>query len=109
MLTNYYLDEIDLLVEIIEDLIKQIKYDEETIDLDMEEIRNRVVKFELSLGISSLVFAFGAMATGLFGMNLMNHLEFHHGVFYIIAVVVIAMMYTIFQSLSKVAHREQLL
>jgi len=44
----------------------------------------------LTLSISSFVVTCGALVTGLFGMNLLSHLETDKNVFYIVTALIVA-------------------
>ena len=52
----------------------------------LDSIRNGIIKMNLFMEMGCLVFAFGAFATGLFGMNLSNSLEESHYAFFTVAI-----------------------
>ena len=56
-----------------------------SVALQLDVQTNRILRFELLLSISTFVVTCGALVTGLFGMNLLNHMETDSNVFYIVA------------------------
>ena len=50
---------------------------EEFVEIQLDLLRNRVLRFELLLSISTFAVGCGALVTGIFGMNLMSHYEDH--------------------------------
>jgi magnesium transporter len=75
ILLENYLHEIEWISSEITHHVDEIKNTEDTVSISLDLIRNRILKFELFLSISSFVISFGAFITGLFGMNLLNHYE----------------------------------
>ena len=79
MLLENYMNEIEWISTEVEDLMDEIINSEENLVLQLDIIRNRMLRFELLLSMSSFVVGTGALVTGAFGMNLLSHLESHKG------------------------------
>jgi magnesium transporter len=79
MLLENYVNEIEWISTEVEDLMDEIMNSEENLVLQLDIIRNRMLRFELLLSMSSFVVGTGALVTGAFGMNLLSHLESHKG------------------------------
>jgi len=90
-------------------MIDEITNTEENVVLQLDLLRNRILRFELNLSIASFVVTCGALVTGLFGMNLLNHMELNTYVFYIVTALLASGMIGIFTSLIKYGKREKLL
>lgn len=109
MLFENYLNEIEWIASEVEEVIDEITNTEESVVLQLDLLRNRILRFELSLSMSSYVVTCGALITGLFGMNLISHLETDKNVFYIVTALLVsgmAAMYTSFNNYQKKAFGE---
>ena len=60
-----------------EDSQAAVQNTEEFVEIQLDLLRNRVLRFELLLSISTFAVGCGALVTGIFGMNLMSHYEDH--------------------------------
>ena len=109
MLFENYLNEIEWIASEVEEMIDEITNTEENVVLQLDLLRNRILRFELNLSIASFVVTCGALVTGLFGMNLLNHMELNSFVFYIVTALLASGMAGIFTSLIKYGKREKLL
>ena len=104
MLFENYLNEVEWIASEVEEVIDEITNTEENVVLQLDLLRNRILRFELSLSMSSYVVTCGALITGLFGMNLISHLETDKNVFYIVTALLVsgmAAMYTSFNNYQK--------
>jgi magnesium transporter len=108
MLFENYLNEVEWIASEIEEVIDEITNTEEYVVLQLDLLRNRILKFELLLSISSFVVTSGALITGLFGMNLMSHFETSKGMFYVIFAVITMGMTGIYKALTRYAKKEKL-
>jgi magnesium transporter len=75
MLFETYLNEIEWISSEVEEVIDEIKNTEENVVLQLNILQNRILRFELSLSMSSFVVTCGALITGLFGMNLIRYVH----------------------------------
>jgi magnesium transporter len=66
-----------------------IKNTEEVVDIELDLMRNAIMRHELLLESYSFAASFAAAITGLFGMNLLNHMEYHKQMFYVVTVVLL--------------------
>jgi len=103
-----YLHEAEWIASEVDDLLDEITNTEENVVLQLDLLRNRILRFELTLSISSFVMSFGAVITGAFGMNLLTHLENNKSMFYVISLVIIGVMASLYQSLSRYAKYQKL-
>jgi magnesium transporter len=103
-----YLHETEWIASEVDDLLDEITNTEENVVLQLDLLRNRILRFELTLSISSFVMSFGAVITGAFGMNLISHLENNKSMFYVISLVIIGVMASLYQSLNRYAKYQKL-
>jgi magnesium transporter len=108
MLFESYLNEVEWISAEVEDEIDEITNTEENLVLQLDLLRNRLLRFELMLSISSFVITCGALITGLFGMNLLSHIEFHKSAFYIVTGLMISGMISAFLAFNRYARRQKL-
>lgn len=80
----------------IKEIQHAIKNTEDTVEIQLDLLRNRILRFELVLSISSSVLGMGAFVTGAFGMNLLNGLEVHPKMFYTVTAVTMGTMLFVF-------------
>jgi hypothetical protein len=108
MLFENYLNEIEWISAEVEEEIDEITNTEENVVLQLDLLRNRILRFELMLSISSFVIACGALITGLFGMNLLSYIEFHKSAFYVVTGLMVAGMASAFFAFKKYAKVQKL-
>jgi magnesium transporter len=104
MLFENYLNEIEWIASEVEEVIDEITNTEENVVLQLDILRNRILRFELSLSMSSFVVTCGALVTGLFGMNLTSQLETEKHVFYIVTVAMITGMAAMWLKFVRYGH-----
>lgn len=104
-----YLHDSEWISAEIDDLLDEIKHTEDHVALQLDLLRNRILKVELVLSIVSFVVSLGGLVTGLFGMNLINYLEKSHHAFAIVSVLLAAGLASVFQSLYHFAKYQKLL
>lgn len=66
-----------------------VKNTEEVADIELDLMRNVIMRHELLLESYAFAASCAAAITGLFGMNLLNHLEFHKHMFSVVTVALI--------------------
>ena len=68
---------------------------QEVLTLKMDQTRNIIIRFNLLIASTAVIFAFLAVIVGLFGMNIRNALEESHSafIFMTIALVVAAILF----------------
>ena len=108
MLFESYLNEVEWISAEVEDEIDEITNTEESLVLQLDLLRNRLLRFELMLSISSFIITCGALITGLFGMNLLSHIEFHKSAFYIVTGLMVSGMISAYLALNRYAKRQKL-
>lgn len=80
----------------------------ENVVLNIDLLRNRILRFELVLSVATFVITCGALVTGLFGMNLLSHFELNGVAFYVVATSLVAFMTSTFLGILKYGRREKL-
>jgi magnesium transporter len=108
MLFESYLNEVEWIGAELEDELDEITNTEENVVLQLDLLRNRLLRFELMLSISSFVVGCGALITGLFGMNLLSHIEFHKTAFYVVTALMVGGMLSGFLAFKRFARRQKL-
>ena len=92
LLLENYLTEVAWISSEVEELMDEITNTEENLVLQLDIIRNRMLRFELMLSISSFVVGCGALITGAFGMNLLSHLEMNKHMFWTVSIGIVGGM-----------------
>jgi len=77
-----YLMQIEFLASDVQEYQNSIRSTEELVEIELDVMRNRILQVELILSVSGFFVTWGALITGLFGMNLLSGLEDHHSMFY---------------------------
>jgi hypothetical protein len=108
ILLENYLNEIEWISAEMDEILDEITNSEENLVLQLDIIRNRMLRFELLLSISSFVVGCGALVTGAFGMNLLSHLELRRNMFWSVSAGIIVGMVTIGAGGIRYARRQKL-
>jgi magnesium transporter len=108
MLFENYLNEIEWISSEVEDVVDEITNTEESVSLQLEVQTNRILRLEAQLSIASFVVTCGALVTGLFGMNLLSHMETDTRVFYFVSFVITGGMTSLWLALTRYGRRERL-
>jgi len=78
---------------------------EEVVEIELDLLRNRIMRYEMLLELSGLVVGVAAAVTGAFGMNLINHFEEHPYMFYQVSAILLLLMgamgFTVLKKLSN--------
>ena len=108
MLFENYLNEIEWISSEVEDVVDEITNTEESVSLQLEVQTNRILRLEAQLSIASFVVTCGALVTGLFGMNLLSHMETDTRIFYFVSFIITGGMTSIWLALTRYGRRERL-
>ena len=108
MLFENYLNEIEWIASEVEDVVDEITNTEESVSLQLEVQTNRILRLEAQLSIASFVVTCGALVTGLFGMNLLSHMETDTRIFYFVSFIITGGMTSIWLALTRYGRRERL-
>eukprot|EP00981_Chlorochromonas_danica_P011388 scaffold3993_cov161-Ochromonas_danica.AAC.2 len=109
MLFENYLNEIEWIASEVDDILDEVTNTEENVVLQLDLIRNRILRFELVLSIATFVASCGALVTGLFGMNLVNHFESHPQMFYFLTAMISVGIVVGYKGFIRFAKREKLM
>eukprot|EP00979_Chaetoceros_neogracilis_P006314 scaffold1275_cov247-Chaetoceros_neogracile.AAC.6 len=104
LLFEDYLLQMDEVLVALRSVQSYVRNTEEVVEIELDLLRNRIMRYEMLLELSGLVVGVAAAVTGAFGMNLVNRLEDHPTMFYNVSAALIvtmaAMGYTILRKLS---------
>ena len=103
------LQQAEEILQSVRDVQAYVKNSEEIMEIELSLIRNRIMRFELLLEITGLMVACGAAVTGLFGMNLVSHLEDNWWMFYGITGFIIVLMSGVFKGLIEQCKADNIL
>ncbi|CAM9248928.1 unnamed protein product [Ascophyllum nodosum] len=81
MFENYLL-QVELLASDVRDFQNEVRNTEEIVEIELDVLRNNILRFELLLSVSGLTVALGALVTGVFGMNLISGWEMNPHAFW---------------------------
>lgn len=96
ILENYVSQFVDISQEAYS-LRKRIEATQGIIELQLDSHRNEMLKMNLMISMSALSLAFSTAVTGIFGMNLVNHLESHPTMFfYVVGLTTLVVVGTFF-------------
>ncbi len=105
LLFEDYLLQMDEVLHSLRSVQNSIRNTEEVVEIELDLLRNRIMRYEMLLELSGLVVGVGAAVTGAFGMNLVNHFEEHTSMFYIVSsglmVFMAAIGYVVLRKLSS--------
>ena len=71
------LDEIETEIKIFIDMIEDT---DQFISAHLDSVRNEIIKMSLFIEVGALIMGFGAVISGIFGMNLTNFIHIKHGI-----------------------------
>ncbi|KAJ7532014.1 hypothetical protein O6H91_14G068800 [Diphasiastrum complanatum] len=80
-----YLREVDDAGGVLEEMRKNMDAAQEVWELGLDTTRNRIMRSNLYISITTLSFSAATLPASYFGMNLTNGLEDHHKMFYYVA------------------------
>ena len=86
--------EMKIMLEMIEDT-------DQYVSVHLDTVRNEMIKMGIFLEIGSLVMGFGAVISGIFGMNLKNYMEENDSAFNSVCFIIFLAMMIFFLVLSK--------
>lgn len=82
LLFEDYLLQMDEVLHSLRRIQSSITNTEEVVEIELDLLRNRIMRYEMLLELTGLVVGIAAAVTGAFGMNLVNHFEDHPRMFY---------------------------
>ena len=68
---------------------------EEVVEIELDLMRNVIMRYNLLLELSSFAVGCAAAITGLFGMNLLNRMELHPRMFYYLTFALVLLIFVI--------------
>eukprot|EP01080_Neovahlkampfia_damariscottae_P009531 gene9531-1737_t len=109
-------DEVEMLLETFysqfedclnrtKELISSIKSTQDFLNITLDSVRNRMMQFEITMSMGALAISIGTFVAGIFGMNLISHLESHDSMFYYVTTVCIIGSGVIFLTLFNLSKK----
>jgi len=92
LLFEDYLLQVDEIHATVRDVQNRVTNTEEVVEIELDLMRNTIMRTELLLEMTALVVGCGAAITGLFGMNLVSHVEVHASMFYLVSGFIVMLM-----------------
>lgn len=92
------LDEIETEIKIFIDMIEDT---DQFISAHLDSVRNEIIKMSLFIEVGGLIMGFGAVVSGIFGMNLNNKIEDDPWAFLIVCGCIIIAMLFFFLGFTK--------
>merc|ERR1712131_129204 len=83
------LDEIETEIKIFIDMIEDT---DQFISAHLDSVRNEIIKMSLFIEVGALIMGFGAVISGIFGMNLTNFLETSSYAFLVVCISILVAM-----------------
>ena len=92
LLFEDHLLQMDEVLHSLRSVQSSVRNTEEVLEIELDLLRNRIMKYEMLLELCGLVVGVAAAVTGAFGMNLVNHFEEHPRMFYRVSLGIIFVM-----------------
>jgi len=92
------LDEIETEIKIFIDMIEDT---DQFISAHLDSVRNEIIKMSLFIEVGGLIMGFGAVVSGIFGMNLTNHVEEAPWAFLVVCSSIVVAMIIFFLGFTK--------
>ncbi len=92
LLFEDYLLQMDEVLHSLRKIQSSITNTEEVVEIELDLLRNRIMRYEMLLELSGLVVGIAAAVTGAFGMNLVNHFENSPWMFYKVSLGLVVFM-----------------
>jgi len=106
MMLEDYLQQLEELLIRVRSSQTLLTNTEAILELSLDLTRNKILRFELLLSISSLAISLGALVTGLFGMNLLSHVENNPNLFWAVTVAIGGVMWAVFTALLSKLRKD---
>ena len=90
----------------IKELIFGIKSTQDFLNITLDTVRNRMMQVELVMGVAAFSVSIATFLVGVFGMNLVSHLEQNPTMFYWISGVAISFATFIFSLILKICKKK---
>ena len=75
LLLGSFSADLDAIDTEIKTFINMIEDTDQYISVHLDSVRNEIIKMSLFIEVGGLIMGFGAVVSGIFGMNLTNHVE----------------------------------
>ena len=105
LLFEDYLLQMDEVLLSLRSMQNTVRNTEEVVEIELDLLRNRIMRYEMLIELSGLVVGVAAAVTGGFGMNLLSGLEEHPTMFWDVAkglcIIMVALAWGILRKLSS--------
>jgi hypothetical protein len=92
------LEEIGTDIKIVIDMIEDT---DQFISVHLDSVRNQIITMSLFIEFGGLLMGFGAVVSGIFGMNLDTHMDESPSAFWVVCICVIVMMCLFFVGFTR--------
>jgi len=92
LLFEDYLLQMDEVLHSLRTVQSSVRNTEEVVEIELDLLRNRIMRYEVLLELAGLVVGFAAAVTGAFGMNLISHHEDNTRMFYYVIATLTLLM-----------------
>merc|ERR1719277_411521 len=101
LLLGSYSADLDEILTEIKIFIDMIEDTDQFISAHLDSVRNEIIKLSLFIEVGGLIMGFGAVVSGIFGMNLKNHVEEAPWAFLIVCTSIVVAMIIFFLGFTK--------
>eukprot|EP01032_Pedospumella_encystans_P017843 gene17843-20322_t len=108
LMLEEHLHKLGLLSHELTSLLNQIENTETETAIQRERTHQRRLRFELTLAMCSFVVSCAALVTGVFGMNLLSHVEHQPLMFWTVTLGLLVGMFMTYWKLSSYGRQKQL-
>ena len=101
LLLGSYSADLDEILTEIKIFIDMIEDTDQFISAHLDSVRNEIIKMSLFIEVGALIMGFGAVISGIFGMNLTNYMEENSYAFLVVCVSIVFAMSIFFMGFVK--------
>jgi len=101
LLLGSYSADLDEILTEIKIFIDMIEDTDQFISAHLDSVRNEIIKMSLFIEVGALIMGFGAVISGIFGMNLTNFLETSSYAFLVVCISILVAMSFFFAGFVK--------
>lgn len=109
LLFEDYLLQMDEVLHSLRSIQSSITNTEEVVEIELDLLRNRIMRYEMLIELAGLVVGVAAAVTGALGMNLLNSWEEHPTMFFNVSLYLIIFMGAMWFAILKKLSMDNLL
>ncbi|KAL9656154.1 hypothetical protein ABK040_007772 [Willaertia magna] len=108
MLLETYQHRVENVMNVLDDLREDLDDTQEFLEVCLDSIRNKMMQMELKLAMAAFALTCGTLIAGIFGMNLLSHMEDHPYAFYTTTGIIMLLTFAVFMIVLVVCKRKGL-